>query len=103
MPPWLVKLIGSGAVASLLVAVLQWAWAFVAIWIGCVVFTAFAAVAVWLVSKNELYTLILGLAAHVQLFVGMGAFAFVLGRRMMLKADREGIEFDDRGHPDAKP
>lgn len=27
MPPWLVKLIGSGAVASLLVAVLQWAWA----------------------------------------------------------------------------
>jgi len=79
------------------------AWAFVAIWIGCVVFTAFAAVAVWLVSKNELYTLILGLAAHVQLFVGMGAFAFVLGRRMMLKADREGIEFDDRGHPNAKP
>ena len=27
MPAWLTKLIGSGAVASLLVAVLQWAWA----------------------------------------------------------------------------
>lgn len=79
------------------------AWAFVAIWIGCVVFTAFAAVAVWLVSKNELYTLILGLAAHVQLFVGMGAFSFVLGRRMEVETNREGFKYSDKGHPDAKP
>lgn len=79
------------------------AWAFVAIWIGCVVFTVFAAVAVWLVSKNELYTLILGLAAHLQLFVGMGAFSFVLGRRMAVEADREGFKYSDKGHSDADP
>lgn len=72
------------------------AWAFVAVWIGCIVFTLFAAVAVWLVSGNARYSLILGLAAHVQLLLGMGAFSFVLGRRMRMKGSRDGIEFDDR-------
>lgn len=72
------------------------AWAFVAVWIGCIVFTLFAAVAVWLVSGNARYSLILGLAAHVQLLLGMGAFSFVLGRRMRMKGTRDGIELDDR-------
>lgn len=75
------------------------AWAFVVIWIGCVVFTLFAAVGVWLVSSNAFYSLILALAAHVQLLVGMGAFSFVLGRRMMIRVSREGAEFDDREAP----
>jgi hypothetical protein len=77
------------------------AYAFVAIWIGCVVFTVFAAVAVWLVSGNARYSLILGLAAHVQLFVGMGAFAFVLGRRMRFTGGRDGVTIDDSAVQDA--
>lgn len=73
------------------------AWAFIAIWIGCIVFTTFAAIAMWLVSGNLWYTLILGIMAHVQLFVGMGAFAFVLGRRMRFQGGRDGMTFDDTG------
>lgn len=75
------------------------AWAFVAIWIGCLVFTLFAGTAVWLVSGNAYYSLILGLAANAQLFVGMSAFAFVLGRRMLFSASRAGVTFDDREEP----
>lgn len=71
------------------------AWSFVAIWLGCIVFTGFAAVGVWLVSGNELYTLILALAAHVQLLVGMSAFGFVLGRRMQVEAGRDGAKISD--------
>lgn len=73
------------------------AWAFVVIWAGCVIFTIFAAVGVWLVSKNAFYSLILALAAHLQLLVGMGAFSFVLGRRMVFKVSREGAEMSDAG------
>lgn len=76
------------------------AWAFVAIWIGCIVFTLFAAVAVWLVSGHARYSLVLGLAAHVQLLVGMTAFAFVLGRRMRVGVSRDGATFDDTGLPE---
>lgn len=71
------------------------AWAFVVLWIGCVVFTGFAATAVWLVSGNPYYSLILGLAAHAQLFVGMGAFSFALGRRMKFAAGKDGASFED--------
>lgn len=72
-------------------------WAFVVILGGCFIFTMFAAVGVWLVSRNAYYSLILALAAHAQLFVGMGAFSFVLGRRLKGKAGRDGFEFDDTG------
>lgn len=68
---------------------------FLAILGGCVVFTLFAAVAVWLVSGNALYTLILGLAAHLQLLIGMSAFGFVLGRRMSVEATKDGAKFSD--------
>ena len=70
-------------------------WAFIVILGGCFVFTMFAAVGVWLVSGNAYYSLILALAAHAQLFVGMGAFSFVLGRRMRLKGGRDGLEYSD--------
>lgn len=72
-------------------------WAFIVILGGCFVFTSFAAVGVWLVSDNATYSLYLALAAHVQLFVGMGAFGFVLGRRPRFKGGRDGIEVDDSG------
>jgi hypothetical protein len=66
---------------------------------GCVVFTAFAAVGVWLVSGNATYSLYLALAAHVQLLIGMSAFGWVLGRRPKFKGGRDGFELDDTSHP----
>ena len=74
-------------------------WAFLAILGGCFVFTAFAAVGVYIVSGNATYSLYLALAAHLQLFVGMGAFSFVLGRRMRAKGGKDGFEFDDSPDP----
>jgi hypothetical protein len=71
------------------------AWAFIAIWGGCVVFTIFAAVAVWLVSGNALYSLYLGLAAHVQVLVGMTAIGWALGRRVKFDAGKDGVKLDD--------
>jgi hypothetical protein len=71
------------------------AWSFAAIVGGCVVFTLFAAVGVWLLSGNALYTLILALAAHLQLLVGMTALGFVLGRRMTVEATRDGAKISD--------
>jgi hypothetical protein len=74
------------------------AWAFFAVGVGCFVFTVFAAVGVWLVSSNAYYSLILALAAHLQLLVGMSAFAFVLGRRMQIRGGKDGFELSDRAH-----
>ncbi len=71
------------------------AWAFFAILGGCMVFTIFAAVAVYLVSGNLLYSLILGLAAHFQILVGMTALGWVLGRRMRLEANKDGAKISD--------
>lgn len=73
------------------------ALAFLAIWGGAMVFTVFAAVAVWLVSGNPLYSLYLGLAAHVQILVGMTALGWAMGRRVSAKAGRDGVELDDSG------
>ena len=71
------------------------AWAFLAICGGCMVFTVFAAVGVWLVSGHALYTLILALAAHVQLLVGMTALGWTLGRRMTVEATKDGAKITD--------
>lgn len=73
------------------------AFAFIAIWGGAVVFTLFAAVAVWLVSGNALYSLYLGLAAHVQVLVGMTALGWAMGRRVNGKFGRDGVSLDDSG------
>ena len=73
------------------------AWAFAAIMGSCFVFTMFAAVGVWLVSGNAFYSLILALAAHLQLLVGLSAFGFVLGRRMQIEVDKDGAKINDGG------
>ena len=73
------------------------AWAFIAIWGGCVTFTLFAAVAVWLVSGNALYSLYLGLAAHVQVLIGMTALGWAMGRRVNASVGRDGVKMDDSG------
>lgn len=72
------------------------AWAFAAICGGCVVFTVFAAVGVWLVSGEALYALILALAAHLQILVGMTALGWALGRRMVVEATRDGAKISDQ-------
>jgi hypothetical protein len=71
------------------------AWAFLAIVGGCVVFTLFAAIGVWLVSGHALYSLVLALAAHVQILVGLTAMGVLLGRRMQVSAGREGVTLSD--------
>jgi len=75
------------------------ALAFLAIWGGAIVFTVFAAVAVWLVSGNATYSLYLGLAAHVQILVGMTALGWAMGRRMTMEAGKDGLSMKDS--PDA--
>ena len=72
------------------------AWAFAAICGGCVVFTVFAAVGVWLVSGNALYALILALAAHLQILVGLTALGWALGRRMIVEATKDGAKISDQ-------
>lgn len=79
------------------------AWAFAAICGGCVIMTLFAAVGVWLVSNNALYALILALAAHVQILVGMTALGWVLGRRMQIEAGRDGAKINDTEAPMPTP
>jgi len=74
------------------------AFAFFAVWGGAVVFTAFAAVAVWLVSGNALYSLYLGLAAHVQVLVGLTAMGWAMGRRMELAGGKDGVTIKDSGN-----
>lgn len=73
------------------------ALAFFAILGGCIVMSVFAAVAVWLVSGNALYSLVLGLAAHLQILVGMTALGWQLGRRLQIEAGRDGAKISDQG------
>lgn len=70
-------------------------WAFAAILGGCIVMTLFAAVGVSLVSENLLYSLILALAAHFQILVGMTALGWALGRRMQLEVNKDGGKISD--------
>jgi hypothetical protein len=76
------------------------AWAFGAILGACIVMTCFAAVAVYLVSGNALYSFLLGLAAHFQILVGTTAFGWALGRRMSLEANKDGAKISDGGSQD---
>lgn len=75
------------------------AWAFAAIVGGCGVFTLFAAVAVYLVAGNALYSLILGLTAHLQILVGMTALGWTLGRRMNIDVTKDGAKISDNAEP----
>ena len=72
------------------------AFSFLAIFGGCIVFTVFAAVGVWLARNHPGLSFWLALAAHAQVFLGMGALGWAMGRRMIGKAGRDGIEFNDK-------
>jgi hypothetical protein len=60
------------------------------------VFTGFAAFAVWNLRGSAGFSFWLGLAAHAQVFLGMGALGWVLGRRMLASASKDGVTVDDR-------
>lgn len=72
------------------------AWSFIALVGAGMTFTLFAAFAVWMLRSSSGFTFWLGLAAHLQVFMVLGALGWALGRRMMGKATRDGVEFDDR-------
>ncbi len=75
------------------------AWAFAAICGGAVVFTVFAGVGAWELRDEPAYLLWLTLAAHLQVFVGMTALGWTLGRRMILEAGRTGAKISDQEAP----
>ena len=72
------------------------AWAFAAVAGGSIVFTVFAAVGVYMVREYASLAFWLALAAHGQVFMGMGALSWVLGRRMIVEVSGDGIKADDR-------
>lgn len=72
------------------------ALAFFAILGGCIVFTLFAAVGVYLVRGDAQLSFWLAIAAHAQILIGMGALGALLVRRT-IKAGRDGIEISDHG------
>lgn len=72
------------------------AWAFIAIVGGCIVFTAFAAVGVYLSRTVPDHVFWLALAAHVQVLVGLTCIGALLVRRT-IRAGRDGIEISDEG------
>lgn len=61
---------------------------------GCIIMTIFGAVAMYLVSGNELYALYMGLAAHAQITLGLTAFTALFVKRS-IKAGKDGIEITD--------
>lgn len=73
-------------------------WAFLVILGGCIVMTLFAAVGVYLVSEHVQYSFYLAMAAHVQIFFGLGAFGWVLGRRLQTEVGKGGLKLTDGGN-----
>lgn len=71
------------------------AWAFIAIWGGCIIFTAFAAVGLYIVRNSPGLSFWLALAAHLQVLVGMTALAWAMGRRSKIEVSRDGATLDD--------
>jgi hypothetical protein len=73
------------------------AWAFAAICGGCMIFTVFAAVGVYILRNDAKLAFWLALAAHLQILVGMTALGWVLGRRMQIEAGKDGAKINDQG------
>lgn len=71
------------------------AFAFLAIWGGCMTSTAFLAFYTWMLHGQAGFLFWLALAMHVQLLVGMTAMGWALGRRVHIDVDRGGIELSD--------
>jgi uncharacterized membrane protein len=70
-------------------------WAFIAICVGCIMFTLFATYGVYLVRFNPPYVFLLALAAHGQVLVGMTALGWVLGRRANIQVTKDSVTIED--------
>ena len=73
------------------------AWAFLAIVGGCMVFTGIIIWSVWALRDTAGFVFWLALAAHAQIFVGMTALGWVMGRRLIASASRDGVTINDKG------
>lgn len=71
------------------------AYAFLAILGGCMVFTLFAGVGLYLLRDSPGFTFWLALAAHGQILVGMTAMGWAMGRRASISVTREGATLND--------
>jgi pheromone shutdown protein TraB len=69
--------------------------AFLAILGGCMVFTVFAAVGVYLSRSQPGFSFLLALAAHVQVLIGLTAMGWVLGRQLKVEVNKDGVKTDD--------
>jgi hypothetical protein len=72
------------------------AWAFIALFGSALVFTIFIAWGLWHLRDQVRETFWLAMMAHAQLFMVIGGFTWVLGRRMLVSATRDGATIDDR-------
>ena len=74
------------------------ALSFLAVMGGCMVFTLFAGVGLFLLRHHPEFTFYLAIAAHVQILVGMTALGWQMGRRLSVNAGRDGVTLSDKGH-----
>ena len=72
------------------------AWAFIALVGGAMVFTCFAAFAVYQLRNEVGFTFWFGLAAHAQVFVVLASLGGLLVKRMV-KITKDGAEYEDKG------
>ena len=71
------------------------AWAFLSIVGGCMVFTVLIIASVWMLRGHPGFLFWLALAAHAQVFVGMSAIGWAMGRRAVISVTRDGATVDD--------
>jgi hypothetical protein len=73
------------------------ALSFLAIMGGCMVFTAIIIWSLWELRGNAGLVFWLAVLAHAQVFVGMTALGWQMGRRLLASASRDGVTIDDKG------
>jgi len=71
------------------------ALAFLAIMGGAMVFSLFIWIALYLLRGHPGFVFWLALAAHAQVFVGMTALGYAMGRRLQASISRDGVSIND--------
>jgi hypothetical protein len=72
------------------------ALAFLAIVGGSMVFTAMIIWSVWMLRDQPGFVFWLACLAHAQVFLGMSALGWALGRRLLFSVTRDGATVDDK-------
>lgn len=71
------------------------ALSFLAIIGGCMVFTLIIIWCLWMLRHQTGFVFWLALAAHVQVFIGMTALGWAMGRRMVFSGSKDGVTLSD--------